>query len=120
MLGLSDAFAKAIKESAVIVIDEIYLHLHPALVRHIVAMINSIEHNPNNAQLICTTHDVMLLDDDIRRDQIWFVDKDEHSVSSLYSLGDFKDVRKNSDILKRYLLGVYGAIPNLYRGGGHE
>ena len=67
--------------------------------------------NPRAYNRICTTHDVLLLDEDIRRDQIWFVDKDEHSVSSLYSLSDFKDVRKNSDILKRYLLGVYGAVP---------
>jgi hypothetical protein len=116
MYELSEAFSKAIKESAVIVIDEMDLHLHPALVRHLIAIINSIADNPHNAQLICATHDVLLLDEDIRRDQIWFVDKDEHSVSNLYSLSDFRDVRKNSDILKRYLLGVYGAIPNLSRG----
>jgi AAA15 family ATPase/GTPase len=120
MFDLSHTFAKALEYSAVIVIDEIDLHLHPALVRHLISLINSIEHNPNHAQLICTTHDVMLLDVDIRRDQIWFVEKDEHSVSSLYSLSDFKDVRKNSDILKRYLLGVYGAVPDLNRGGGNE
>jgi len=120
MYGLSDAFAKAVGDSAVIVIDEMDLHLHPALVRHLIALINSIEHNPNHAQLICTTHDVLLLDEDIRRDQVWFVDKDEHSVSNLYALSDFKDVRKNSDILKRYLLGVYGAIPDLSRGDINE
>jgi AAA15 family ATPase/GTPase len=120
MYDLSDAFSQAVGQSAVIVIDEMDLHLHPALVRHLIALINSIEHNPKNAQLICTTHDVLLLDEDIRRDQVWFVDKDERSVSSLYSLSDFKDVRKGSDILKRYLLGVYGAIPDLSRGNGHE
>ncbi|MDR1193069.1 MAG: ATP-binding protein [Peptococcaceae bacterium] len=120
MLDLSDAFSKALTESAVIVIDEMDLHLHPALVRHLIALINSIDRNPLNAQLICATHDVLLLDEDIRRDQIWFVDKDEHSVSSLYALSDFKDVRKNSDILKRYLLGVYGAIPDLNRGDSFE
>lgn len=116
MFELSDAFASAIEGSATIVIDEMDLHLHPALVRHLIAIINSIKNNPNNAQLICTTHDVLLLDEDVRRDQIWFVDKDEHGVSNLYALSDFKDVRKNSDILKRYLLGVYGAIPNLDGG----
>ena len=119
MLALSDAFTKAMSESATIVIDELDLHLHPSLVRHLISLVNSIEHNPMGAQLICTTHDVLLLDEDIRRDQIWFVEKDEHSVSKLYSLSDFKDVRKNSDILKRYLLGVYGAVPNL-RGGENE
>jgi AAA15 family ATPase/GTPase len=120
MLELSDAFSKALTESAVIVIDEMDLHLHPSLVRHLISLINSIDRNPLNAQLICTTHDVLLLDEDIRRDQIWFVDKDEHSVSGLYALSDFKDVRKNSDILKRYLLGVYGAIPDLSRGDSLE
>ncbi|MCL2152885.1 MAG: ATP-binding protein [Oscillospiraceae bacterium] len=120
MYDLSDAFSKIIEKSTVIVIDEMDLHLHPALVRHLFALINSIEHNPNHAQLICTTHDVLLLDEDIRRDQIWFAEKDVHGVSSLYALSDFKDVRKNSDILKRYLLGVYGAIPDLKAGVNHE
>ena len=120
MFELSGAFSRTMNDAAVIIIDEMDLHLHPALVRHVIALINSIEHNPNHAQLICTTHDVLLLDEDIRRDQIWFVDKDKHSVSSLYALSEFKDVRKNSDILKRYLLGVYGAIPELNRGDASE
>jgi AAA15 family ATPase/GTPase len=120
MLDLSDAFSKALVESAVIVIDEMDLHLHPALVRHLIALINSIDRNPFNAQLICATHDVLLLDEDIRRDQIWFVDKNEYSVSGLYALSDFKDVRKNSDILKRYLLGVYGAIPDFGDAPGKD
>jgi AAA15 family ATPase/GTPase len=120
MLALSDAFSKVLTESAVIVIDEMDLRLHPALVRHLIAVINSVDRNPSNAQLICATHDVLLLDEEIRRDQIWFVDKDEYGVSNLYALSDFKDVRKNSDILKRYLLGVYGAIPDLNRGDGLE
>jgi AAA15 family ATPase/GTPase len=118
MFKLSGIFAMALDESpATIVIDELDLHLHPSLMRHLIALVNSIEHNPQGAQLICTTHDVLLLDEDIRRDQIWFVEKDEHSVSRIYALSDFRDVRKNSDILKRYLLGVYGAVPNL-RGDG--
>jgi hypothetical protein len=119
MLKLADTFYRMVKEPVTIVIDELDLHLHPALVRHLIALVNSIAHNPNHAQLICTTHDVLLLDEDIRRDQIWFVDKDGHGVSSLYALSDFKDVRKNSNILKRYLLGVYGAIPDL-RGDTNE
>ncbi len=120
MFDLSLPFSQAILEPTVIIVDEMDLHLHPALVRHLLSLINSIEHNSKNAQLICTTHDVMLLDEDIRRDQIWFVDKNEHGVSSLSSLSDFKDVRKNSDILKRYLLGVYGGVPDLSRGERHE
>ena len=62
------------KNSAVTVIDELDLHLHPALMRHLTFIVNSIEHNPKNAQPICTTHDVLLLDEGVRRGQIWFVD----------------------------------------------
>ena len=113
MYEMSDVLEKALSETTVVIIDDMDLHLHPLLIRHLITLINSLEYNPNNTQLICTTHDVLLLDENVRRDQIWFVDKDEHSVSNLYSLSDFKDVRKNSDILKRYLLGVYGAVPDL-------
>lgn len=74
-------------------------------------MFNSIERNSRNAQLICNTHDVTLLEEDIRRDQIYFVQKDDYGVSELYSLSDFKGVRKESKILKQYLLGAYGALP---------
>jgi len=118
VLELSDAFSTALTDAGVIVIDDLDLHLHPALVRYLISLINSIEHNPKNAQLICTTHDVLLLDEDTRRDQIWFVDKDEHGASNLYALSDFEDIRKNSDVLKRYLLGVYGAVPDLNRSDG--
>ena len=74
-------------------------------------MFNSISKNPKNAQLICNSQDILLLDEDIRRDQIYFTEKDEHGVSKLYSLNDFKGVRKESKLLKHYLLGAFGATP---------
>jgi len=97
----------------VFIVDEIHNHLHPLLTKSIVEMFNSIKYNSRNAQLICTVHDVYLINSEIRRDQLWFIDKDECGRSSLYSLADFKNIRKDSDILKKYLLGVYGAIPNI-------
>ena len=73
--------------------------------------------NPKNAQLVFTTHNTNLLDLDIlRRDQIWFTEKDEQtSVSELFSLDDYS-IRKDSKIEKKYLLGRFGAIP-VFRGG---
>ena len=103
----------ALENGNVILIDEIDTRLHPLLVRKLIMMFNSISKNPNNAQLICNAHDILLLDEEIRRDQIYFTEKDEYGVSSLYSLSDFKGVRKDSKVLKRYLLGLYGAIPKL-------
>ena len=77
-------------------------------------MMQSPEINKNHAQLIFTTHDVMLLDLSLmRRDQIWFTDKDPQTLSTeLFSLWDFS-VRKEENIRKGYLQGRFGAIPFL-------
>ena len=103
----------ALESGRVVFIDEIDSRLHPMLVRFLVMMFNSISKNPKNAQLICNTHDVLLLDEDIRRDQVYFTEKDEYGVSTIYSLADFKGVRKESKLLKQYLLGAFGATPKL-------
>jgi len=104
---------RALETGSVVFIDELDSQLHPILVRFLVMMFNSISKNPKNAQLICNTHDVLLLDEDIRRDQVYFTEKDEYGVSKLYSLTDFKGVRKESKLLKQYLLGAFGATPKL-------
>ena len=113
LFEIAGPIISAINNGSVVLIDEIDARLHPSLVRQLVMMFNSLSQNPNNAQLICNTHDVTLLDEDIRRDQIYFLEKDEYGVSKLYSLCDFKGIRKDSKILKQYLLGVYGALPNI-------
>ena len=113
LFEIAGPIISAINNGSVVLIDEIDARLHPALVRHLVMMFNSLSHNPRNAQLICNTHDVTLLDEDIRRDQIYFLEKNEFGVSDLYCLCDFKGVRKDSKILKQYLLGAYGALPNI-------
>lgn len=111
LFALLGPILKSLYEGEVLIIDEIDSKLHPSIVRFIISMFNSIDKNKNKGQLICNTHDVMLLQEDIRRDQVWFVEKNQYGESELYSLSDFKGVRKNDSILKKYLLGVYGAIP---------
>lgn len=113
LFEIAGPIISAINNGSVVLIDEIDARLHPALVRYLVMMFNSISQNPKNAQLICNTHDVTLLDEDIRRDQICFLEKNEYGVSELYCLCDFTGVRKDSKILKQYLLGAYGALPNI-------
>lgn len=109
-----------IDKGGVLVIDEIDSRLHCALVRFTLSLFNSIDKNPNNAQLICNTHDVLLLEEKIRRDQIWFVEKNEFSESELYSLEEFPNVRQDDLKLRKYLLGIYGAIPKLIGSGSYE
>ena len=113
LFDIAGPIINTLENGSVVFIDEIDSRLHPMLVRFLVMMFNSISKNPKNAQLICSTHDVLLLDEDIRRDQVYFTEKDEYGVSKLYSLTDFKGVRKESKLLKQYLLGVFGATPKL-------
>lgn len=86
--------------------------------RNILLTFTDKEKNKNNAQLIFTTHNTIYMDMDLlRRDEIWFAEKNL-GVSSLYSLDDITNekrekVRKDSNYEKNYLLGNYGAVPYL-------
>ena len=119
MITLFLHFHEVIQNGYTIFIDELNTKLHPLLVRLILNMFSNPETNPNNAQLIFTTHDSWLMKKDIlRRDEIWFTDKNEVGISELYSLVEFKDdngknIRNDENYEKNYLLGKYGAIPHL-------
>ncbi len=103
----------ALDQGRTIFIDEIDAKLHFLVADYIIGLFNSIEHNPKNAQLICTAHNIILMDDGLRRDQIYFTSKDQFGKSSLVSLSDFNGVRKNDLFSKRYLAGFYATLPNL-------
>lgn len=96
-----------------IVVDELESSLHPHLAKALIKMIHG-KHVANDAsQLIFATHDVTLLSQDLlRRDQVWFVEKDQKQASVLTPLTDYKP-RKGEAILRGYMSGRYGAIPNL-------
>ena len=96
----------------VLIIDEIDNSLHPLLVQYIVEIFNDEDINKNGAQLIFNTHDTNILDLELlRRDQIWFMEKNSVDGSSnFYPLDDFS-VRNTENVEKGYLLGRYGAIP---------
>ncbi|MBO6091500.1 MAG: ATP-binding protein, partial [Acetobacter sp.] len=76
----------------ILVVDELDCHLHPLLIKKLIKMFHDPEENKKNAQLIFVTHDVSLLNADLlRRDQVWFVEKDPQTQeSTLYPLSDFK------------------------------
>jgi len=96
-------------EDYTIVIDEFDRSLHPKLARKFFELFYNIK--DSKSQLIVTTHESNLLDLDlVRRDEIWFAEKNENGASKLFSLNQFK-VRYDSKIEKAYLLGRYGAIP---------
>lgn len=103
---------QALENGALLVVDEIEDSLHPLLTRRLIEMVQDKAVNTKGAQLIFTTHDVMLLDlNFFRRDQILFAEKnDETSATELYSLASFSP-RKGENVRKGYLQGRFGAIP---------
>ena len=94
----------------VFILDEIDRSLHPNLTY---GLIKKFLSQSKNNQLIVTTHEDRLLDLNLlRRDEIWFVDKNSQGYSTLTTLEDFKE-RFDRDILSAYLDGRYGAIPKI-------
>lgn len=119
MFALYPDLMDVMNKGAVYFVDELNARLHPLLVRNIILTFLNPEVNQKHAQLIFTTHDTWHLSNQLlRRDEIWFVEKDNNGISSLYSLADFVDddgnhIRKDESYERNYLLGKYGAIPSL-------
>jgi AAA15 family ATPase/GTPase len=111
LLPLLDMVFRALDEGAVLVIDELDAHLHTQACEAVMELFSSPMTNPNGAQLIATTHDTNLLRSALlRRDQVWFTEKDAKGATHLYPLTDIR-TRKGDNIAKGYLQGRYGAIP---------
>lgn len=111
LLAYAGPVLDAIEQGRLLAIDELDRSLHPLLARFIVRLIHNPAVSTKGAQLWITTHDTTLLDTDLlRRDQIWFVEKDESQASRLYPLTDFQP-RKNEALERGYLIGRYGGIP---------
>lgn len=119
MFALYPALQDTLESGGVLFVDELNARLHPLLVRGFLITFLNPTTNPKHAQLVFTTHDSWQLSNNLlRRDEIWFTEKAQTGVSTLYSLADFVDVdgikiRKDESYEKNYLLGKYGAIPTL-------
>jgi uncharacterized protein len=117
-LSLLPVALTVLRGGGALVIDEIDASLHPLLAARLIALFNEQETNVGGAQLIFTSHDATLLhpplgDEVLRRDEVWFVEKDRESgASTLYPLTDFKP-RGEDNLERRYLAGRYGAIPDM-------
>ncbi len=116
LLALGGLILEALEDGTTIVIDELDKSLHPLLTRMLINIFNSNTNNPNNAQLIFATHDISLIDQSLlRRDQIWFTEKDEYGKTGLYPLSDFTGISKVRTLDNWYMNGRFGGIPNLKR-----
>lgn len=118
LISFASVALAALKRGATCVVDEIDSSLHPLLVAELVRVFASPRTNPNQAQLIFTTHDVSLLRPApegqavLSRDEIWVVEKDRHGESALVALSEYGP--RTSDNLERgYLTGRFGGLPTL-------
>ncbi|WP_432746713.1 ATP-binding protein [Streptomyces sp. JH002] len=117
LLAYSGPVLDALDTGGLLVIDEVDASLHPKLTAHLIKLFQEPQTNPHGAQLILTTHDASLLgrsggEEILKRDQVWFVEKNEYGETSLFPLSDFKP-RQEENRERRYLGGSYGAVPFL-------
>lgn len=118
-IGLLGPVLESLATGGVLVIDEIDTSLHSRLVNELVRLFQSPASNPNQAQLLLSTHDVTVIMntgdyDVLDRDQIWFVEKDPDGSSAVYPLTQFK-ARAGEVFSRYYLMDRYGAIPGIDR-----
>lgn len=117
LFRISPQLIRLLSIGGVLLVDELETSLHPRLAAKIVEMFNCPKINRRNAQLIFTTHDTNLLGNTtgapaLRRDQVWFTEKDETGSTKLYPLTNFHP-RKAENLERGYLQGRYGAVPYL-------
>ena len=111
LFELAGPWLDVLDRGRVFFVDELDTNLHPHLVRFLLKLLHNLETNRHNAQLIFATHDTTVLDQSLmRRDQVWFVEKDAENATQLYPLSDYKP-RKGEALQKGYLYGRYGALP---------
>ncbi|PKI16291.1 AAA family ATPase [Colwellia sp. 12G3] len=101
-----------LKNGYVLIVDELHDSLHPKMVKYLVELFHNEKTNPKNAQLIFTTHETSILNQEVfRRDQVWFCEKDSSQATTLYPLSDFSPRKDKENIELGYLSGRYGALP---------
>lgn len=117
LIRLSGPIFSTLANGKILWVDELDAKMHPLISQYIVELFNNQATNPHNAQLIFTTHDTHLLSTKLlRRDQIWFTEKDEMEQTDLYNMMDIElpdgsKPRSDSNYERNYIAGRYGAIP---------
>ena len=112
--ALAGPIIDSLENGYVLFIDELHSNFHPKMVRFLVDLFHDEKTNPNNAQLIFTSHETSILSQEIfRRDQIWFCEKDKEQTTILYPLTDFSPRKGRENLEAGYLSGRYGALPYL-------
>lgn len=119
VMGFLPDILLSLEHGSTLIVDELDSKLHPVLIKYIIQLYTNRNINKKGAQLIFTSHDLANMNNEVyRRDEIWFVAKNNEQASELYSLVELKDadgnsIRKDARYDKQYLEGKYGADPYL-------
>ncbi|EJI86926.1 RloA protein [Alishewanella aestuarii B11] len=112
LFSFAGPWIDSLENGHVLFIDELHDNLHPRLVRFLVELFHNPKINSKNAQLVFTTHETSILNQEVfRRDQVWFCEKDATQASKLYPLTDFSPRKGRENLELAYLSGRYGALP---------
>lgn len=113
LFSLAGPLLDVLDKGRILVVDELNNSLHPKMIEGLIKLFHNRDTNKHNAQLIFSTHDPSILNQDVfRRDQIWFCEKDQYGETSVYPLTDFSPRKGNRENLELgYLSGRYGGVP---------
>lgn len=114
LFRLAGPWLDALQDGCVLFIDELNNSLHPKMVEFLVKLFHNNQTNPKNAQLVFSTHETSVLNQELfRRDQIWFCEKNKSQATQCYPLTDFSPRKGRENLEAGYLSGRYGALPYL-------
>jgi uncharacterized protein len=116
LFALAGPWLEILSKGQVVCVDELETSMHPLMVRELLRLFMCPKANAKGAQIVFTTHNPLLLDTTlIRRDQVWFTDKDDEGAAHLYPLTDYSP-RKGESLVRGYMSGRYGAVPFIPTG----
>ena len=102
----------ALDQTGLAVLDEMDGFLHVDIIAEILGWFRSREDNPNNAQLLVTSHHVGLLDD-LEKEEVFIVEKDDTGATHVHGAQDVKGLRRDARLYPKYRAGVLGGLPRI-------
>lgn len=103
-----------LENGGIILLDEIENGLHPTLVKELIQLFINEKINPHHAQLICTSHQPLLVNENVRRDQVWVISKDKYGKSTIKRISQLKTSKAKINITNKLLEGALGCNPSLF------
>ena len=111
LLDILPTIFDALSTGNILIVDEIENGLHPTVVKKMIELFYNPETNPHNAQLICTTHNILLINEAVQRDEVWLMDKNEYGESSMKHISDIPGLRSYDKLGQKMIEGAFGAMP---------